>query len=55
MKGEFYVVDYKIQDETKYSDIIASDKIRCPSKSPPLSVNQFHKVVFQVPTDLHDM
>lgn len=32
MKGEFYVVDYKIQDETKYSDIIPSDKIRSPNK-----------------------
>ena len=28
MKGEFYVVDYKIQDETKYSDIVPSDRIR---------------------------
>ena len=55
MKGEFYVVDYKIQDETKYSDIIPSDKIRSPSKSPPLSVNQFHKIGFQVPSDLHEM
>lgn len=32
MKGEFFVVDYKIQDETKYSDIIPSDKIRSPNK-----------------------
>ena len=32
MKGEFYVVDYKIQDETKYSDIIPSDRIRIPNK-----------------------
>ncbi len=32
MKGEFYVVDYKIQDETKYSDIIPSDKIRSPNR-----------------------
>lgn len=32
MKGEFYVVDYKIQDDTKYSDIIPSDKIRTPNK-----------------------
>jgi hypothetical protein len=31
MKGEFFVVDYKIQDETKYSDIIPSDKIRSPN------------------------
>ena len=32
MKGEFFVVEYKIQDETKYSDIIPSDKIRAPNK-----------------------
>jgi hypothetical protein len=32
MKGEFYVVNYKIQDETKYNDIIPSDKIRAPNK-----------------------
>jgi len=32
MKGEFYVVDYKIQDETKYSDIVPSDRIRVPNK-----------------------
>ncbi len=55
MKGEFFVVDYKIQDETKYSDIIPSDKIRAPNKSPSLSLNSFHKVSFKVPDDLHDM
>ena len=32
MKGEFFVVEYKIQDETKYSDIIPSDKIRTPNR-----------------------
>ena len=32
MKGEFFVVDYNIQDETRYSDIIPSDKIRFPNK-----------------------
>ena len=32
VKGDFYVVDYKIQDETKYSDIIPSDRIRTPNK-----------------------
>lgn len=32
MKGEFFVVDYKIQDETRYSDIIPSDKIRIPNR-----------------------
>ena len=32
MKGEFFVVDYKIQEETRYSDIISSDKIRSPNK-----------------------
>ena len=32
VKGEFYVVDYKIQDDAKYSDIVSSDKIRTPNK-----------------------
>ena len=32
MKGDFYVVDYKIHDEIKYSDIVASDKIRSPNR-----------------------
>lgn len=54
-KGEFYVVDYKIQDENKYSDIIPSDRIRVPNKSPPVSLSQFHKCVFQVPEELHEM
>ncbi len=32
IKGEFFVVDYKIQDDdTKYSDIIPSDRIRTPN------------------------
>ena len=32
VKGEFFVVDYKIQDDAKYSDIVPSDKIRVPNK-----------------------
>ena len=31
-RGEFFVVEYKIQDDTKYSDIIPCDKIRTPNK-----------------------
>jgi hypothetical protein len=32
IKGEFFVVEYKIQDDKKSSDIIASDRIRAPNK-----------------------
>ena len=55
MKGEFFVVDYKIQDETKYSDIISSDKIRSPNKNGPIQHNFLPKVSFQVPDDLKDV
>lgn len=54
MKGEFFVVDYKIQDETKYSDIIPSDKIRSPNKNGPIQQSFFHKIVFQMPEDLRE-
>jgi len=54
MKGEFFVVDYKIQDETKYSDIIPSDKIRSPNKNGPIQQNIFHKIVFHMPEDLRE-
>lgn len=32
VRGEFFVIDFKIQDETKYSDIVAADKIRTPNR-----------------------
>jgi hypothetical protein len=31
-KGEFFVVDYKVSAQgASYSDIVPSDKIRCPN------------------------
>lgn len=54
MKGEFFVVDYKIQDETKYSDIIPSDKIRSPNKNGPIQPNFLSKIVLQLPDDLRE-
>ena len=31
-KGDFFVVDYKVSNQgASYSDIVASDKIRCPN------------------------
>ena len=31
-KGDFFVVDYKVSAQgASYSDIVASDKIRCPN------------------------
>jgi hypothetical protein len=54
-KGEFFVVDYKIQDDTKYSDIIPSEKIRIPNKNGPINPDLFHKINFQVPDDLCDL
>ena len=54
MKGEFFVVDYKIQDETKYSDIIPSDKIRSPNKSGPFQQDYLYKITFPMPEDLRE-
>jgi hypothetical protein len=31
-KGDFFVVDYKVSAQgASYSDIVSSDKIRCPN------------------------
>lgn len=55
MKGEFFVVDYKIQDETKYSDIIPSDKIRSPNKNGPIQPNFLPRISFPMPEDLREI
>lgn len=55
VKGEFFVVDYKIQVDQKYNDIIPSERIRLPNKNGPLQHNFLRKAVFPVPDDLRDI
>ena len=55
VKGEFFVVDYKIQVDQKYNDIIPSERIRRPNKHGPLQHNFLRKAVFPVPDDLRDI
>jgi hypothetical protein len=55
IKGGFFVVDYKIQEETKYSDIIPSDRIRQPNKNGPIQLDFLHKIILNVPDDLREM
>lgn len=55
IKGEFFVVDYKNNDEKKTTDIVSSDKIRPPNKNSMVTLNNFHRITFNVPDDLHEM
>jgi hypothetical protein len=55
IKGEFFVVDYKNPDDKKTTDIVSSDKIRPPNKSPMVTLDHFYKITFDVPVDLHEM
>ncbi len=67
-KGDFFVVDYKvIAQGASYSDIVPSDKIRCPNTkyirqkkiqchsftffSPPITYSMFKRVELPVPKE----
>jgi hypothetical protein len=55
MKGEFFVVEYKLKNDLKHNDIISSDRIRAPNRNPTLQQNFLHKIVFPVPDDLKEL
>lgn len=51
-KGEFFVVDYKVSAQgASYSDIIPSDKIRCPNTNSPITYSTFKRKELPVPKD----
>jgi fragile X mental retardation protein len=51
-KGDFFVVDYKvIAQGASYSDIVPSDKIRCPNTNPPITYSMFKRVELPVPKE----
>lgn len=55
MKGDFYVVNYKVQDETKHNEIVSSDRIRVPNRNPPLQPHSLFKTTLAVPDDLREI
>ncbi|ESN93894.1 hypothetical protein HELRODRAFT_88144 [Helobdella robusta] len=55
MKGEFAVVDVKVNESTHCSDIISVDRLRAKNNNPPLSRGTFQKFVVDVPDDLAEI
>ncbi|CAF4002488.1 unnamed protein product [Rotaria magnacalcarata] len=54
-KGDFFVVDYKVSAQgASYSDIISSDKIRCPNTNPPITYSMFKKAELSVPKEIQE-
>ncbi|CAF2998129.1 unnamed protein product [Rotaria socialis] len=54
-KGDFFVVDYKVSAQgASYSDIISSDKIRCPNTNPPITYSMFKKAELAVPKEIQE-
>ncbi|CAF0934331.1 unnamed protein product [Adineta steineri] len=51
-KGDFFVVDYKVSAQgASYSDIVPSDKIRCPNTNPPINYSMFKRIELPVPKE----
>ncbi|CAF0911818.1 unnamed protein product [Didymodactylos carnosus] len=51
-KGDFFVVDYKVSAQgASYSDIVSSDKIRCPNTNPMITSSTFRKLELPVPKE----
>lgn len=55
IRGEFYVVNYRIQNSPIETDIVPLDKMRVPNRNGPLQANFLHKIVFPVPDDLKEI
>ncbi|CAF4669546.1 unnamed protein product [Rotaria sp. Silwood1] len=54
-KGDFFVVDYKVSAQgASYSDIISSDKIRCPNTNPPITYSMFKRIELPVPKEIQE-
>ncbi|CAF5213735.1 unnamed protein product, partial [Rotaria magnacalcarata] len=55
-KGEFYVVEYEVSTQgNNYSEIVPSDKIRCPNTNPPLTFSSFKRIEIFVGRDLQEV
>jgi fragile X mental retardation protein len=55
-KGDFFVVDYKVSAQgASYSDIVSSDKIRCPNTNPPINYALFKRVELPVGKDIQEV
>ncbi|CAF3041917.1 unnamed protein product [Rotaria sp. Silwood2] len=55
-KGEFFVVDYEATAQgSNYSEIVPSDKIRCPNTNPPITSSTFKRVELPVGKDLQEV
>lgn len=70
-KGDFFVVDYKVSAQgASYSDIVPSDKIRCPNTkyvlhlrlfkyrslfvSPPIAYSMFKRIELPVGKEIQE-
>lgn len=54
-KGDFFVVDYKSNAQgTVHTDIVPSDKIRCPNSNSPLNYSMFKRIELPVPKDIQE-
>ncbi|CAF0850062.1 unnamed protein product [Adineta ricciae] len=55
IKGDFVVVDYKSGAQgTNHSDIVPSDKLRCPNTNPPITYSTFKVLELPVNKDTQD-
>jgi len=55
-KGDFFVVNYKVSAQSaEYSDIVPSDKIRCPNTNPPITYSMFKRLELSVGRDMQDV
>ncbi|CAF0793531.1 unnamed protein product [Adineta steineri] len=55
-KGDFFVVDYKVSAQgASYSDIVSSDKIRCPNTNPPITTASFKRIELSVGKDIREV
>lgn len=54
-RGEFFVVDYKVSAQgASYSDIVPSDKIRCPNTNPPITYSMFKRIELPAPKEIQE-
>jgi fragile X mental retardation protein len=55
-KGDFFVINYKVSAQGgEYSDIVPSDKIRCPNTNPPISYSLFKRKEIPVTRDIQEL
>ncbi|CAF1148430.1 unnamed protein product [Rotaria sp. Silwood1] len=55
-KGDFFVVDYEVTAQgNSYSEIVPSDKVRCPNTNPPITSSTFKRIELPVGKDLQEL